>query len=237
MENVPGYVAGTFIAVVIAVIGFLYYAINAATPDKKNITTSIVITLLLGWIFVVSLLVFDGYFTHLSGIPRLPIFVGIISSMMIACFIIPTSRNILMNMPITTLHYIHIVRVPVEMVLWWLAVSRAIPVEMTFEGRNYDIISGISAPFAAVFMVGGRSKNRIGAVIWNIISLLLLIHIIYTSVSYMPYFYTPTIDKVANLGMFYFPYILLPTFIVPAVIFSHLASLMQLIFKKDQLQF
>ena len=237
MEDVPSYVSATFIAIVLAVLGFLYYAISAATPNKRSITPSLVITLIVGWIFFVSVQTFNGYFTNLSGLPRLPLMVAFTVAFILLCFIWPRTRTILMNMPITTLHYIHIVRVPVEMVLWWLAVSRAIPMDMTFEGGNLDIISGISAPFAAVFMVGARSKSRIGAIIWNVIALGLLANIVQMAVGYMPYFYTPTGGEVANLGVFYFPYVLLPTFIVPVVLFSHLVALYQLIFKKDQSQF
>ena len=139
-----------------------------------------------------------------------------------------------MEFPITTLHYLHIIRVPVEMVLWWLSVAMVIPEIMTFEGANLDIISGISAPFAAVFMVGARSKSRIGAIIWNLLALGMLFNIVFIAISHTPYFYEATDEVPANVGVFNFPYILLPTFVVPAVFFSHLVSLNQLIFKKDQ---
>ncbi len=237
MEDIPNYVAATFIAIVIAVLGFLFYAISTAKPEKKSITPSLVLTLIVGWIFFISVQTFNGYFTNLSGIPRLPLMVGITLVAILSLFVWPRTRRILMRMPITTLHYIHIVRVPVEMVLWWLAVSRAIPMDMTFEGSNLDIISGISAPFAAVFMVGARSKSRIGAIIWNVIALALLINIVLMAINYMPYYYTPSGGQTANLGVFYFPYVLLPTFIVPVILFSHLVSIYQLIFKKDQSQF
>lgn len=237
MEDIPNYVAATFIAIVMAVLGFLYYAISTAIPGKKSITPSLVITLLVGWIFFVSVQTFNGYFTNLSGFPRLPLIVSITLVSIVLLFVWPRTRAILREMPITTLHYIHIVRVPIEMVLWWLAVSRAIPMDMTFEGSNLDIISGISAPFAAVFMVGARSKSRIGAIIWNIIALALLINIVQMAIGYLPYFYTPTSGQTPNLGVFYFPYVLLPTFVVPAIFFSHLVSIYQLVFKRDQSQF
>ncbi len=237
MEDIPSYVAATFVAIVIAVLCFLYYAVSTANPGKKSITPALVITVIVGWIFFISLQTFNGYFTNLSGIPRLPLMIGITLIAILFLFLWPRTRTILMKMPITTLHYIHIVRVPVEMVLWWLAVSRAILMDMTFEGGNLDIISGISAPFAAVFMVGARSKSRIGAIIWNLIALALLMNIVQMALGYMPYFYTPDTGQNANLGVFYFPYVLLPTFIVPTVLFSHLVSLYQLIFKKDQSHF
>ena len=45
-----------------------------------------------------------------------------------------------MNLRILTL--LHIVRVPVEIVLYWLFISKAIPGLMTFNGRNFDILAG-----------------------------------------------------------------------------------------------
>jgi len=237
MDTIPSYVSWTFIAIVISVIGFLTYGFHNASPSKKSLTSSILLTVLIGWVFLVSVLTFSGFFEDYSFPPRLMIFVSIPTTLIILSLIIPSTRAFLMEIPITTLHYMHIIRVPVEMVLWWLSVWAVIPEIMTFEGSNLDIISGISAPFAAVFMVGARSKNRIGAVIWNLLALGLLINIVTIAISHTPYFYAATQEIPANTGVFYFPYVLLPTFVVPAVFFSHLVSLNQLIFKKDQKQF
>ena len=237
MNTIPSYVAWTFIAIVFAVVGFLAYGFRMASPGKKSLTSSIILTALIGWIFLISVLTFSDFFNDFSFPPRLMIFAGIPVLVTILLFITPQTRSFLMEIPITTLHYMHIIRVPVEMVLWWLSVWSVIPEIMTFEGANFDIISGISAPFAAVFMVGTRSKNRIGAVIWNLLALVLLVNIVVLAIEHSPYFYEATLDIPANTGVFYFPYILLPTFIVPAVFFCHLTSIIQLIFKKDQKQF
>ncbi|GAB4235285.1 MAG: hypothetical protein Tsb0034_09380 [Ekhidna sp.] len=237
MENIPNYVAGTFIAIVVAVLCFLIYSVNAASPGKKNLTPSLVLAVLLGWIFLVSVQTFSGFFMDFSRPPRLMLYVGVCVVSIAVLFIVPKSRAFIAEMPITTLHYLHIIRVPVEMVLWWLAVWELVPIEMTFEGSNLDILSGISAPFAAVFMVGSRSKSRLGALIWNLIALALLVNIVSRAISLTPYFFQAGEGQLANMGVFYFPYVLLPTFVVPAVFFCHLASIYQLIFKKDQSQF
>lgn len=238
METTPTYIAGTFIAIVLALIGFIYYAVNAAAPSKKSLTPAIALTLLFTWIFTISLLTFNGFFQEYSMPPRLLLFVGLLVVILVSLFALPKTRAFLNEIPITTLTYLHIIRVPVEMVLWWLAISAAIPMDLTFEGSNLDIISGISAPFAGVFMVGGKNKNRIGAIIWNVLALGLLVNIVYRAIGYTPYFYDQVAGgEVANIAVFYFPYILLPLFVVPVVLFSHLVCLNQLIFKKDQRQY
>jgi len=60
-------------------------------------------------------------------------------------------------MSLTTLTYVHIVRIPVEIVLWWSFLKGRIPVAITFEGMNFDILSGISAPFTALFLLEKKS--------------------------------------------------------------------------------
>ncbi len=237
MDSIPSYVAWTFIAIVIAVISFLTYGFHHASPGKKSLTSSIVLTVLIGWVFLVSVLTFSDFFSDYSFPPRLMVIVSIPSLFIIMSLLLPRTRSYLMDIPITTLHYLHIIRVPVEMVLWWLSVWAVVPEIMTFEGSNLDIISGISAPFAAVFMVGSRSKSRLGAIIWNVLALGLLINIVSIAIAHSPYFFEGTEDTPVNMGILFFPYVLLPTFIVPAVLFSHLVSLNQLMFKKDQRHF
>lgn len=237
MGDVPSFIPGTFIATVIALLLFVGYALDQSTSEKKVLTTSITITMLVAWIFFVSVLTFNGFFEDYSSPPRLAGFVLGPLVFTVLLFMYSKSRKVLMDMPIATLHYLHIVRVPVEMVLWWLAAWMLLPKELTFEGDNMDILSGISAPFAAVFMLGGRSKSKLGGIMWNVICLGMLINIVAMAVSYSPYFYDPQNGAIANTAIFVFPYVLLPTFVVPVVLFAHLTSLYQLIFKKDQSQY
>ncbi len=238
MEHIPTYISGTFLAIVVAAVGFIFYAVNYVAAGRKNFAPTIVLTLLSVWIFLVSILTYNGFFRDFSSPPRLMLFVGFLMVIIFALLIMKKTRTFINKMPITTLTYIHIIRVPVEMVLLWLGISGAVAMEMTFEGSNFDIISGITAPFVGVFMMGGRSKNKIGAIIWNLGALALLINIVIRAISYTPYFYTQAPGgEVANIAVFYFPFVLLPTLIVPIVFFCHLVSLNQLIFVKDQPQF
>jgi len=235
MGNIPFYVSATFLAVVLTTLFFLYYALNSADKDSSNITSSIVMTLVIGWAFVVSILSFNDFFLDFESFP--PRFIFILLPPFLAIIIlllVKNSRKFLIKMPITTLTYVHIVRVPVEIVLWWLAFHGVVATDMTFEGMNYDIISGISAPFAAVFLVGLRSKSRIGSIIWNFLALGLVINIVTRAIMATPYFFDPEKFDFPNIAVFYFPYILLPAIVVPIVIFCHLISLVILFQKPDE---
>ena len=234
MENIPGYVSITFICTVIATFGFIYYAITVRADKNSNVPT-MVVTFLLVWIFAISILTFYGFFRDFDSSP--PRFLYLILPpllLILSVLIHPGGRSFLKKLPLTTLTYIHIVRVPVEIVLWWLSIEKVIPSIMTFEGMNYDILSGISAPFAGIFLVGLRSKSKIGAFIWNLLAFVLVVNIIYRAIASTPYFFDAASFEYPNIAVFYFPYVLLPAFIVPSILFSHLVSFYRLLTDREE---
>ncbi|MCZ4501165.1 MAG: hypothetical protein JWQ74_3722, partial [Marmoricola sp.] len=56
------------------------------------------------------------------------------------------------GLDIRTLTLFHIIRLPVELTLFWLFMHKGVPELMTFEGRNFDILSGITAPVMYYFV-------------------------------------------------------------------------------------
>jgi len=235
MNDLPTYVSFTFSTCVIATFGFLYYAIIQASNKDSNIPV-FVSTFIAVWIFLVSLLTFLGFFNEFqSRPPRLLLAMVIWIIAIIVLIFNPSSRRFMAKMPITTLTYIHIVRVPIEIVLWWLFMFGTIAKLMTFEGVNYDILSGISAPFAGLFFVGKKSKSNFAAIVWNILALILLVNIVLRATLVTPYFFNPATNDQPNIAVFYFPYILLPLFIAPVIFFSHIVSLYQLLSDKHKM--
>lgn len=228
MDQLPNYVSPIFIGVTLTTFGFVFYAIYRALKGK-NIQLIIWTNVILVLLITTGLLTLQGFFNEYYGMPpRLVFFVAPTFLTIMALLIYPKSRAALLKMPITTLTYIHIVRIPVELCLWWLFGAALVAQEMTFEGMNFDIIAGITAPFAGVFLVGKKVSNKWGALIWNFVCLGLVLNIVIRAIALTPYFYDGSGSEFQNLAVFEFPFIWLPTFVVPAVIFSHLVSIIQL---------
>ena len=137
-------------------------------------------------------------------------------------------RRFIDSLPLQKLTYLHIVRIPVEIVLYWLYLHKAVPELMTFEGRNFDILAGITAPILAYFGLTKAKWNHRIILVWNFICLGLLINIVVNALLSAR---TP-IQQFAfdqpNIAIEYFPFSWLPTFIVPVVLFGHLVSIRQL---------
>jgi len=237
MPETPFYVAFVFIFTTFATFGFIYFGARQAQTNPSNNTALTIAVFIVVWLFFIAVLALNEFFIDFDSIPPKFLMVGLLpNALVIGLFIVPKSRKYVLKISITNLTYLHIVRVPVEIVLWWLALSGALPLLLTFEGVNHDILSGVSAPFVAIFMVGQRSKSRIGAIIWNFIALGLLINIVSHAVLSAPFPFQQFAFDQPNIAVFYFPYIWLPGFIVPAVLFAHIASLIKLFGRSEDIK-
>ena len=117
-------------------------------------------------------------------------------------------------------------RIPVELMLSALYSAGKIPVQMTFHGANFDILTGISA--AAVAWLASRGYvGRTTILIWNLAGLVLLANIVTLAVLSMPGRLQVFNDGPANTIVFGWPFIWLPTWLVIAAWFGHL-----LVFRK-----
>ncbi|MCR5886340.1 hypothetical protein LRS06_00845 [Hymenobacter sp. J193] len=120
------------------------------------------------------------------------------------------------------------VRVGVEVGLYSLAAAHLVPELMTFAGRNFDVLAGLSAPVVAALYRRQR-LGRGGLLAWHLGSLALLGTIVTLALLTAP---TPAQQfafEQPNVAVVRFPFVWLPTFIVPVVLFSHAASLYQLL--------
>jgi hypothetical protein len=110
-------------------------------------------------------------------------------------------------------------RFPLELVMHQATISGLMPVQMSYSGRNFDILTGILAiPVALVSM---RSRpSRAVIIAWNVVGTLLLVNILTIAVASTPIFAAFGPDHL-NTWVADAPYIFLPTVLVPAAVFGH----------------
>ena len=229
MLDLPLHIPLTFGLVVLLTLLLFHIALVPAVGVRQ----AVVITIgLLLWTAIQSLITLRGFYQeNLDVLP--PRFAWVIGPMLIVIagiFLLPNSRRFVDRLPMVSLTYLHTVRIPVEIVLYWLYLHQTIPELMTFAGRNFDILAGITAPFVAYF---GLQRGKFGQaflIVWNVTALALLLFIVFNAILSAP---TP-LQQLAfdqpNIAIFYFPFVLLPAAVVPIVLFSHLVCLRQLWF-------
>lgn len=184
-----------------------------------------------GWLALQAAVSLTGFYHNdFSLPPRFALLVGPPLIFIIALFFSSGGKNFLDNLDLKALTWLHIVRIPVEMCLLWLYREGQIPVEMTFEGRNFDILSGLSAPFVVWLAFSQNATARRGPLLlWNVVCLGLLLNIVGTAVASSPYFARSFGFESVNNAVFYFPFVWLPCLIVPIVFLAHVAAIRKLL--------
>lgn len=232
MENLPFNISLFFGIVTMATLFLFCWAVRNSTSTMMKSRTGMIFIVLLCWLIIQAALSLKGvYHDHLDSIPPKILLFGILPPVLVILFLFNMEKGKIFIDSLSLLHitYLNIIRIFVEITLHKLFLYKMIPEIMTFNGINFDILMGISAPFMAYYGVrlSKISKNLILG--WNIIGLAFLFNIITIAFLAAP----SPLQKIAfeqpNIAILYFPFSWLPTFIVPIVFFGHLVSIRQLL--------
>jgi len=218
-----------FFLTTVSLFLFVIFAIGFSRHAKSVKLQWVSGLALLGWLGLTGYLSYSGFFTDYEAVPPRMIF-GLVPPLLavVLLMVIGPARRFLFRIPLFTLTYLHIVRIPVEIVLWWLFRQGQVPEMMTFEGANWDILSGITAPFVAHFLNQNNPKHRLAIFIWNLAALGLLLNIVVRGILSAPYATQLLSMDSPNYGVTIFPFLWLPVFIVPMVLLSHVVAINQL---------
>lgn len=225
MENLPLYIAATFGITVLLTIWLFSRATRYAKP---------ILIFLIVLTVAQSVLGLSGFYNDVNTMTAwFPMLVIPLTVFCIALFITAKGRIFIDNLDIKMLTILHIIRIPVEITLFWLFIHQAIPQAMTFEGRNFDILSGLTAPLVYYFGFVKKQLNKTVLIIWNIACMLLLINVVASAVLSLPARFQKFGFEQPNIAVGYFPFLLLPAILVPLVLFANAASIRQLIYNKN----
>jgi hypothetical protein len=224
MENLPFYVYLVFGLTVLSALFMFYKATNYSK-------TFLIIILI--WMAAQALISLSGFYKITNTVPpRAALLLVPPLVMTIMLFSTKKGKVFIDSLDIKMLTLFHIIRLPVELTLFWLFIHKGVPELMTFEGRNFDIFSGISAPvlYYLVFVKMNLSKSIL--LIWNFICLALLLNIAVNALLSVPGEFQKFAFEQPNIAIITFPFIFLPSVLVPLVLFSHLAVIRRILMGK-----
>ena len=226
MESVPLYVTAVFVPTVLATVGLLLLTLRSV--GFKTFPSKFLIVSLPFWMIGQALLANSGFYQDVSSIPPRLVLTGVLPAVLLIILFLVFFRPFIERLPLRSLTLIHVVRIPVELVLFWLYKAGKVPQVMTFDGMNFDIVSGILAAIVYLLAFRGTNLSKRLLLAFNMIGLLLLANIVSIAVMSLPSPLQQIAFEQPNRAVLYFPYIWLPTVVVPIILFSHLASLWKL---------
>jgi len=212
-----------FLAQVAVLFGALSWWL---TPTRFAGVSMLVVT---AWVALLGYLSLSGVFANFQSLP--PRMLPALLVPLIAGFLLlrtAGARQLLARTPPQWPIYAQSFRIVMEIILWLLFLQHRAPAIMTFEGRNADILVGLTAiPVAYLCFVRRAWSPRV-AFWWNVAGILILLNVVVhaqlSTPSPLRVFVTdPPVTFIA-----YWPYILLPGFLVPLAWLLHAASLIQL---------
>jgi hypothetical protein len=222
---------GTLVATLIGLFGKAAYAIERRAGGSLQQAKRAALGIVAGqslWVALTGIAALGGAYANFYEVPpKLPITL-LVSIVLIIVFSRSTQyAKALKFAPLAWPIAVQSMRLFIEVGLWQLHRDGQLPVHLTFEGYNFDVLVGLTAPAVALGVAQGWIGKR-GAIAWNVASVILLITIVFMAITSAPgpqHLPWPG-DPNTILGQF--PSVWLPTFFVPIAVFAHVTSLRQL---------
>lgn len=224
MERLPIAVSALFILTTALVLYLFYRAANRSRT---------VLFLSIGWLVLQGLISRTGFYSVLSMPPRFMLLPAPALVAVLMLFATKRGRKFIDGLDTRWLTAVHVSRIPVELVLLGLFIYGMVPRVMTFEGSNFDIFSGITAPFILWYGYIKHKISRQMLLMWNMICLLLLFNIVLIAIFSLPLSIQQFGFEQPNVAVLYFPFVWLPCFIVPVVLLAHLVCARRLIYNRN----
>ncbi len=175
-----------------------------------------------GWLTFTALLASTGVLAHFEHFP--PAILLLLAFCFVATtgFAVSSAGAWLANViPVSWLVGFQVFRLAVELFLDWGYRIGLTPPQMTMEGRNWDVLTGLTALPVAWLIVRGKI-GRLGIMMWNVAGTVLLLNIVGIAILSMPTRLRHFTADPANTFVASAPYIWLPVFLVQTAWLSHL---------------
>lgn len=209
--------------------GFHKAAVRSEGAASGNRHTLIASVVALVWVVLIGGLALNGFFEDVSRLPSRAVLAMLAwLPVVLAATYTRAFRRLALATPPHWIIYFQSFRIVVELLLFLAFVRGVMPVQMTFEGRNFDMVAGVLA-LPVGYLVAKRSRKwRTFAILYNVLGLALLVNVLIIALLSMPtplrYFLNdPAITIVGQ-----FPFIYLPVVLVVFAYSFHVVSLRQL---------
>lgn len=133
-------------------------------------------------------------------------------------------ESVALSFPLWLLMGLESFRLVVEIFLHQLWLDGDIPKMLTYQGANFDILIGISAPIVAWLLASRRISNQM-ALAWNVIGIAMLANVALRGVLTTAGPLHIIATEVPNVAIVTFPFTYIPGLMVPLALVLHVLSI------------
>jgi hypothetical protein len=225
MNASPGVTVGFIVLPILVAAGFVIACEWAGRrlgkgADARRRQAIRVGAAVLAWLAITAWVASTGVLRRFDLTP--PPFLAIVLAVVIIGVAVPCSRLgtlLISGLPIWFLVGSQVFRFPLELLMHRAYVEGIMPVQMSYSGRNYDIVSGITAGVLGLWLIRWPLPRWVVAT-WNLLGFVLLVNIVTVAIVSTPVFGWFGADRL-NTFVTFFPFVWLPAILVTAALMGH----------------
>jgi hypothetical protein len=190
-------------------------------PATRRVAVLVTIIAVLAWMGATWVMAAQGTFRRWEWRPP-AIFFLVLGVVLLSARIASGSygRRLATGLPLWLLVGIQGFRLPLEVAMHEMYERGIMPPQMSYSGRNFDVVTGATAFLVAALLWTGRAGRRT-ALVWNVTGLALLLNVMVVAI-----LSTPPIaffdERPLNFWIAYPPFVWLPAVLVLAALAGHL---------------
>ncbi len=198
--------------------GFALLCLGMAAAVARALGTRASALIAAGWLLLTGLAAASGWLMDFSTVPPHMLLL-MAPTLALTCWLgLSRAGRPLAHLPLVVLIGFQAFRIVVELLIHEAVAEGIAPVQMTWTGMNFDVLSGLTA--LVVAPLASRLPKPV-LLAWNVMGLGLLLWVVGVAVLSMPTAFQrlhPSNTWVAHL-----PFVWLPTVLVPCALLGHLA--------------
>jgi len=224
MVNASRILTWSFVALAIVVAGAFVAAVHASrgrgarSSNRRDTMLAAIATA--AWLGATLALAASGRLSFTSRPPTAGI---LIAAAVVLAVAVATSRlgsRLATGIPLAALVGVQAFRFPLEVLLHRAYREGLVPVQMSYSGFNFDILTGLSAIVVALY-VARRPDAVVVVRVWNAAGIVLLVNILTIAVLSTPTPIRVFHNEPANEWIAHAPWVWLPSVFVAAAIIGH----------------
>jgi hypothetical protein len=218
MVNASTGLVWTFAGLALAIASVFVFAVHRTGTARQTITAAIATV---AWLGITFALARAGLLGFSTTPPTMMVLIAVALVMAIGVGTSRLGRQIATGIPIAALVGVQAFRFPLELMLHQAYNEGLMPIQMSFSGFNFDILTGLSAIAVALVLVR-RPRSLTLVRIWNTAGVVLLVNILTIALLSAPSPFRAFHNEPANVWVEQAPWVWLPTVYVFAAITGHI---------------
>jgi hypothetical protein len=215
------FVAVTLLVAGLFVVAVRWSAVRTGLDGRAVVRRSLVAAgLAAAWIALTGVAAARGALHFQAPSTMLALFPCVLA-IAIGLALSPVGRRIAYGLPLAALVGYQGFRVLVEFVMHRVYVEGLMPVQMSYSGRNFDIVTGLTALVLGAWLLTGERQSRGLVFAWNTLGLVLLANVVSVALLSAPTPLRVFMNEPANVWITHAPWVWLPAVMVLAALCGH----------------